>query len=74
MAIKSAVTMPTTDREWQNWCRQSHDLRVRFGTGSPAGVIIADIGTLYCRTDGSAGATLYVKESGNGLSSGWAAK
>lgn len=44
------------------------------GTGSPAGVVIANQGTLYLRTDGGAGTTLYVKESGNGLSSGWVAK
>ena len=44
------------------------------GNGSPEGVVIADIGTLYLRKDGGAGTVLYVKESGNGLDTGWAAK
>ncbi len=43
------------------------------GTGSPEGVITAPIGTLYLRTDGGAGTSLYVKESGVG-NSGWAGK
>lgn len=44
------------------------------GTGSPAGVVVADVGTLYRRLDGGAGTSLYVKESGAGTSAGWAAK
>jgi len=40
------------------------------GTGSPEGVVAAPIGTLYSRTDGSAGTSLYVKESGSG-NTGW---
>lgn len=43
------------------------------GSGSPAGAVSAPVGTLYLRTDGGAGTTLYVKESGTG-SSGWVAK
>jgi hypothetical protein len=43
------------------------------GAGSPAGVVGANIGSLYLRTDGGASTTLYVKESGTGTS-GWAAK
>src|SRR5690606_16384488 len=34
------------------------------GAGSPEGVVVAAVGSLYMRTDGAAGATLYVKESG----------
>lgn len=44
------------------------------GIGSPAGVVVADVGTLYRRLDGGAGTTLYVKESGNGTAAGWASK
>lgn len=47
--------------------------RIQTGSGSPAGVISAPVGTLYLRTDGGANTTLYVKESGTG-SSGWVAK
>lgn len=43
------------------------------GEGSPEGVVTADVGRLYVRTDGGAGTVLYVKESGAG-STGWAAK
>ena len=50
------------------------NLGVLQGNGSPAGVVIADVGTLYRRLDGGAGTSLYVKESGSGTAAGWAAK
>lgn len=43
------------------------------GSGSPEGSITAPVGSLYTRTDGGAGTTLYVKESGAG-NTGWVAK
>jgi hypothetical protein len=43
------------------------------GTGSPEGVITGAVGSRYMRTDGGAGTTLYVKESGTG-NTGWVAK
>ena len=46
---------------------------ITYGTGSPEGVKSAKVGTLYLRTDGGAGSTLYVKESGTG-NTGWVAK
>lgn len=46
---------------------------VRSGAGSPEGVLTANIGSMYLRTDGGAGTTLYIKESGAG-STGWVAK
>lgn len=46
---------------------------IRTGAGSPEGVITAPIGSLYTRTDGGAGTTLYVKESGTG-NTGWVGK
>jgi hypothetical protein len=42
-------------------------------SGSPEGNITANVGSLYSRTDGGAGTSLYVKESGTG-NTGWAAK
>jgi len=42
------------------------------GTGSPNAVISAPVGSVYTRTDGSSGATFYVKESGTG-NTGWVA-
>ena len=43
------------------------------GSGSPAGVVTCTNRCLYLRTDGAAGSTLYVNETGGGTS-GWAAK
>lgn len=50
------------------------NLGVLQGLGTPAGVVVADIGTLYRRLDGGAGTTLYVKEAGSGTTAGWVAK
>lgn len=46
---------------------------VLFGVGSPEGNVEALVGVLYRRLDGGAGSTLYVKESGTGVT-GWVAK
>lgn len=43
------------------------------GAGSPEGAVSARIGSIYQRSDGGAGTSLYVKESGTG-STGWVAK
>lgn len=43
------------------------------GAGSPEGTVTANVGSLYTRTNGGAGTTLYVKESGAG-NTGWVAK
>jgi hypothetical protein len=43
------------------------------GAGSPEGVKTARIGSIYMRTDGGAGTSMYVKESGTG-SAGWVPK
>ncbi len=43
------------------------------GTGSPLGQVVANVGALYLREDGSANSTLYVKESGTDAT-GWVAK
>ena len=48
-------------------------VRWTTGAGSPEGSLSAPIGSMYTRTDGGAGTTLYVKESGTG-NTGWAAK
>jgi hypothetical protein len=43
------------------------------GSGSPEGVLTAGIGSTYRRTDGGAGTSFYVKESGTG-NTGWVGK
>lgn len=42
------------------------------GSGSPEGVVTADLGSIYRRNNGGSGTTVYVKESGSG-NTGWAA-
>lgn len=44
------------------------------GEGSPEGVVQAAVGSLYQRTNGGAGTSLYVKESGGSTDVGWVAK
>jgi hypothetical protein len=62
--------------------RNTHSVNFIFGSlgvlltsaaGSPEGVVTALVGSLYTRTNGSTGTTLYVKESGSG-NTGWVAK
>lgn len=48
-------------------------LGIFTGSGSPESSISADIGSTYHRTDGGAGTSFYVKESGTG-NTGWVAK
>lgn len=43
------------------------------GTGTPEGVVTAPTGSVFLRTDGGAGSSYYVKESGTG-NTGWVAK
>jgi Pectate lyase superfamily protein len=47
--------------------------RIFQGSGTPQGVVTAGIGSQFQRTDGGAGTTLYVKESGTG-NTGWIEK
>lgn len=49
------------------------EIFVRAGSGSPEGVVTAEVGSLFTRADGGAGTTLYIKESGSG-NTGWVAK
>lgn len=43
-------------------------------TGSGAPAVAAPVCSIYTRTDGGSGSTLYVKETGSSTSSGWVAK
>jgi len=43
------------------------------GAGTPEGSVSADVGSTFMRTDGGAGTSFYVKESGTG-NTGWVAK
>lgn len=48
--------------------------KLLWGTGDPEGVVAASVGTIFIREDGGVGSTMYVKESGDGTTTGWAAK
>lgn len=45
---------------------------LKSGSGSPEGSVSASVGTIYGRTDGGSGTSLYIKESGSG-NTGWTA-
>ena len=51
----------------------SGNVRFKSGSGTPEGAVEGDVGSIYLRTDGGAGSTMYVKESGTGAT-GWVAK
>lgn len=51
----------------------AHPSSTLWGAGSPESVVSAQPGAVYRRTDGGAGTTLYVKESGTDTT-GWVAK
>lgn len=71
----NALTQP-----WFNWLNTLRAVvlvlqgAVRVGTGAPGGVVVGSVGDLWLRTDGGAGSTLYVKESGTDTTAGWVAK
>ncbi len=46
---------------------------IHEGSGSPEGVVTAPVGSTFHRTDGGAGTSFYVKESGTG-NTGWVGK
>lgn len=46
---------------------------ISTGTGTPEGAVTAPIGSVFHRSDGGAGTSFYVKESGTG-DTGWVAK
>jgi hypothetical protein len=47
--------------------------QVQWGSSSPQSAVTGRVGDLFLRHDGSASATLYVKESGTDTNTGWAA-
>lgn len=63
----------SVSRAWMHYLDDVGSYRI-VGQGSPEGVVIAPIGTIYQRTDGGVGTSLYVKEQTSALATGWAAK
>jgi hypothetical protein len=50
---------------------QNSNARFYSGTGTPLGVVSAYPGSIFLRTDGGAGTSIYIKESDVGGSTGW---
>ncbi len=76
MPIRTPLTDPGTLELSQPWVRWLASVVAQVplsGTGSPEGVVIAGVGSLYLRTDGGPVTSLYVKESGT-EATGWVAK
>lgn len=69
---RNAATIETRLADDSNFAAEQ-SLYQRFGSGSPEGVVTAPIGAYYSRTDGGAGTSLYIKESGTG-NTGWIPK
>lgn len=59
--------------DWMGKMKDALEDKLKFGEGSPEGVVTANQGCLYLRTDGGASTSLYVKTSGTG-NTGWTAK
>lgn len=74
MSEVTPFDIPFSRDAWQSQLKDALDARFKHGTGSPQGVVVADIGCQYIDRDGGAGVTLWVKESGNNTNTGWVAK
>jgi hypothetical protein len=61
-------------RDWMSKMKDALDERFTFGEGSPEGVVTANPGKIYINTDGGAGTTFWVKETGVNTNTGWDAK
>ena len=48
--------------------------RIIWGTGTPEAAVTGSIGDLFVRTNGGAGSTFLVKESGTNTNTGWVGK
>lgn len=76
-AVTGTRTLGSPSRIWSYTYSQKYMFTATvgafYGAGSPEGVVSAGIGSTYHRTDGGAGTSMYVKESGTG-NAGWVAK
>lgn len=61
-------------REYARAVNDLDDRSVLRGEGTPEGVVTANRGRIYVRTDGAASTTLYVKTADDGQATGWTAK
>ena len=71
--INGALNVATTATATNGFINGVSAVKWIVGSGNPENVVTAPVGSLYSRTDGGAGTSLYVKESGTG-STGWVGK
>lgn len=74
MSEVTPFDIPFSRDAWESQLKDALDARFKHGTGSPQGVVVADIGCQYINLSGGASTTLWVKESGNNTNTGWVAK
>jgi len=67
--LKPPVTMPTTDRDFQRWCKQTGDQRFISGSGDPEGEVLGNRGQVFLRSDTG---DIYKKTTDN-ATTGWVA-
>lgn len=73
VATTASWTLDASGRRRHSYGTAGTDPSDWAGSGSPEGVITDVVGSTYRRTDGGAGTTFYVKESGTG-NTGWVGK
>ena len=67
LTVYSFVQFPYEDGE-------TRAPRIYWGAGTPEAACTGRIGDVYLRTNGGAGTTLYIKETGANTKTGWDAK
>lgn len=68
--IETGIDTLTTQADATLAITQALTNKILTGNGSPEGVVIASVGTIFLRLNGLPGATLYAKETGSG-NTGW---
>jgi len=77
---KEKLETPAGINELNRMLRQLYELisgdskttKIYYGYGSPEGVVVANVGSIYMRKDGGTATSMYIKESGTGAT-GWVA-
>jgi len=73
-AGRSYITSPANAQIQFNNTAGTSSCKVIWGDGTPESAVVGNVCDFYLRTDGGAGSTFYVKESGAATNTGWVAK
>ena len=79
---KAKLETPAGINELNRMLRQLYELvsgdgkntKLYYGYGSPEGVVVASMGSIYLNKSGGANTSIYTKESGTETATGWIAK